>query len=122
MKLLDQVRAKIRTLHYSYRTEQTYVRWIVAFIRFHQLRHPTGMGGPEIEEFLTHLAVKRKVSASTQNQALNAVVFLFKHILGKEPCEFKAVRAKQRRYLPVVFYPVAFSQIITRVPFQNAQN
>ena len=57
--------------------------------------------GPEIEEFLTHLAVKRQVSASTQNQALNAVVFLFKHILGKEPGEFKAVRAKQRRHLPV---------------------
>lgn len=78
MKLLDQVRAKIRTLHYSYRTEQTYVRWIVAFIRFHRLRHPNSMGGPEIEEFLTHLAVKRKVSASTQNQALNAIVFLYK--------------------------------------------
>ncbi len=92
MKLLDQVRAKIRTLHYSYRTEQTYVRWIVAFIRFHQLRHPRDMGGRDIEEFLTHLAVKRKVSASTQNQALNAVVFLFKRILGKEPGEFKAVQ------------------------------
>ena len=80
------------------------------------------MGGPEIEEFLTHLAVKRQVSASTQNQALNAVVFLFKHILGKEPGEFKAVRAKQRRCPPVVFYPVAFSQVIIRLPFQNAQN
>ena len=60
------------------------------------------MGGREIEEFLTYLAVKRKVSASTQNQALNAVVFLFKRILGKEPGEFKAVRAKQRKHLPVV--------------------
>ena len=96
MKLLNQVRAKIRTLHYSYRTEQTYLRWIVAFIRFHQFRRPSSMGGPEIEEFLTHPAVKRQVSASTQNQALNAVVFLFKHTLGREPGEFKALGAKQR--------------------------
>ena len=102
MKLLDQVRAKIRTLHYSYRTEQTYVRWIVAFIRFHRLRHPNSMGGPEIEEFLTHLAVKPKVSASTQNQAINAIVFLYKHIIRKELGEIKAVRAKQRKHLPVV--------------------
>ena len=100
MKLLDQVRAKIRTLHYSYRTEQIYVRWIVAFIRFHRLRHPNSMGGPEIEEFLTHLAIKRKVSASTQNQALNAIVFLYKHIIRKEPGEVKPVRAKQRKHLP----------------------
>ncbi len=112
MKLLDQVRAKIRTLHYSYRTEQAYLRWIVAFIRFHQLRHPDSMGGPEIEEFLTHLAVKRQVSASTQNQALNAVVFLFKHTLGKEPGEFKAVRAKRRRYLPVVLSQAEVQRVL----------
>ena len=95
MKLLDQVRAKIRTLHYSYRTEQTYVRWIVAFIRFHQLRHPAEMGGPEIEVFLTHLAAKRKAAASTQNQALNAIVLLYKQILAKDPGQFNAIRAKR---------------------------
>lgn len=93
MKLLDQVRAKIRTLHYAYRTEQTYLRWIVAFIRFHQLRRPNSMGGAEIEQFLTHLAVRRNVLASTRNQALNALVFLYKHIIRKEPGEIKAVRA-----------------------------
>ena len=70
------------------------------------------MGGPEIEEFLTHLTVKRQVSASTQNQALNAVVFLFKHILGKEPGEFKAVRAKQRRCLPVVLSRVEVQWVL----------
>ena len=66
-----------------------------------RFRNPSGMGSPKIEEFLTHLAVKRQVSASTQNQALNALVFLFKHILGKESGEFEAVRAKQRRCLPM---------------------
>ena len=93
MKLLDQGRAKIRTLHYSYRAGQTYVRWIATFIRFHQLRHPSGMGGPEIEQLLTHLAIERQVSASTQNQSLNAAIFLYKRIIRKEPGEIKAVRA-----------------------------
>ncbi len=118
MKLLDQVCAKIRTLHYSYRTEQSYVRWIVAFIRFHQLRHPSGMGGPEIEEFLTHLTVRRQVSASTQNQAFNAVVFLFKHILGKEPGEFKAVRAKRRRHLPMVLPQAEIQRVLAAMERQ----
>jgi len=68
--------------------------------------------GPEIEEFLTHLAVKRQVSASTQNQALNTAVFLFKHIMGKEPGEFKAVRTKQRRYLPVVLSQAEVQRVL----------
>ena len=72
------------------------------------------MSGPEIKEFLTHLAVKRQVSASTQNQALNAVVFLFKHILGKEPVEFKAVRAKHREYLPVVLPQAEGHRVLPR--------
>ena len=116
MKLLDQVRHRIRMLHYSYRTEQTYVRWVATFIRHHGLRHPAEMGGPEIEAFLTHLAVRRKVSASTQNQALNAVVFLFRHILGKAPGEFKAVRAKQRRCLPVVLSQAQVQRVPEAVP------
>src|SRR4051794_31970337 len=84
MKLLEQVRQTLRTLHYAYRTEQCYCLWIVQFIRFHGIRHPDTMGASEVEEFLTHLATARHVSASTQNQALNALVFLYKHVLKRE--------------------------------------
>ena len=78
-KLLDLVKAAIRTRHYSYRTEQSYVQWIKRFVLFHNKRHPNEMGEKEINEFLTHLAVHEKVSASTQNQALSAIVFLYKN-------------------------------------------
>ena len=77
-RLLDQVRDVIRRLHYSIRTEQAYVDWIRRFILFHGKRHPAEMGAPEVEAFLTHLAVQGKVAASTQNQALNAIVFLYR--------------------------------------------
>jgi integrase-like protein len=76
--LLDQVRNVIRRLHYTIRTEQTYVDWIRRFILFHRKRHPAEMGVPEVEAFLTQLAVQGKVAASTQNQALNAIVFLYR--------------------------------------------
>ena len=72
VRLLDQVRDQIRLLHYSYRSEQQYVGWIRRFILFHERRHPREMGGPEVEAFLTHLAVERNVAASTQSQALEA--------------------------------------------------
>ena len=75
-KFLDHVRKVIRTNHFSYSTEKTYINWIYRFINFHNNRHPEEMGGKEIAEFLTYLAVDRKVSASTQNQALNSLVFL----------------------------------------------
>lgn len=74
-KLLDQVRTLIRTMHYSIRTEQAYVDWIRRFILFHKKRHPAQMGKAEIEEFLTHLAVDRRVAASTQSQAKSALLF-----------------------------------------------
>src|SRR6478672_4359761 len=77
MKLLDQVRQAIRTVHYSIRTERCYVYWIERFIRFHQLKHPNTMGAVEVEQFLTFLAVPDHVSASTQNQALGALLFLY---------------------------------------------
>jgi len=80
-KLLDQVRAAIRTKHYSIRTEDTYVNWIKRIILFHNKRHPQEMGEKEINQFITHLAVKEKVAASTQNQALCAIIFLYKHVL-----------------------------------------
>jgi Phage integrase, N-terminal SAM-like domain len=70
-KLLDRVRAAIRLKHYSYRTEETYVQWIVRYILFDNKRHPQEMGVPEIEEFLTHLAVEGKVVAATQNQSVS---------------------------------------------------
>jgi integron integrase len=82
-KLLDQVRDAIRRRHYSYRTEETYIHWIKRFIYFHQKRHPNDMGEAEVTAFLNHLARERKVASSTQNQALSAVVFLYKEALGR---------------------------------------
>jgi hypothetical protein len=81
-KLLDQVRDAIRLKHYSYRTEQSYVGWIRRYILFHSKQHPKDMGGAEVEAFLTHLAVERHVSASTQNQAFSALLFWLFRICG----------------------------------------
>jgi hypothetical protein len=77
-KLSDQVRDAIRLKHYSYRTEQAYVGWIKRYVLFHGVRHPSEMGAPEVEAFLTYLAVKENVAASTQNQALSALLFLYR--------------------------------------------
>ena len=82
-KLLNQLTNTIRTKHYSIRTEQAYVNWVNRFIRFHQKIHPLKMGEPEISAFLNYLAVTRKVSASTQNQALSAILFLYNHVLKR---------------------------------------
>lgn len=87
-KLLDRVRPTIRTKHYSIRTEEAYVSWIKRFIIFHNKRHPRDMGKKEINKFLTHLAINKHLSASTQNQVLCAIVFLYKHALKKEPGDF----------------------------------
>ena len=83
-KLLDQVRHSIRFKHYSLRTEQVYVDWIRRFILFHGKRHPDQMGAEEIREFLTHLATKGRVAASTQNQAFSALLFLYREVLKQE--------------------------------------
>lgn len=102
-KLLDQVRDAIRLKHYSYRTEQSYVGWIRRFILFHNKRHPQEMGIAEVEAFLTSLAVDGQVSASTQNQALSALLFLYRFVLKQEfEQPLDAVRAKPSRYLPTV--------------------
>ena len=82
-RLLEQVQNLIRTRHYSYRTEQTYIYWIKQYIFFHGKRHPAEMGAAEVSEFLTHLAVTRRVAASTQNRALAALLFLYRHVLGQ---------------------------------------
>ncbi len=83
-RLYDRVVEVLRARHSSRRTEQTYAHWIKRFICFHNVRHPAEMAEPEINAFLTHLAVKEKVSASTQNQALSALLFLYRHVLGQE--------------------------------------
>ncbi|NJL57985.1 integron integrase [bacterium] len=101
-KLLDRVRDAIRVKHYSYRTEQTYVQWIRRYILFHNNHHPSEMGVPEVEAFLTHLAVQEQVAAATQNQALSALLFLYKEILGQPLEGVDAIRAKRSRRLPTV--------------------
>ncbi len=103
MKLLDQVRQVIRKKHYSYRTEQTYVAWIKRFILFHGKKHPKDMGEKEISTYISHLAVNRNVAASTQNQALNAIVFLYKQVLNRKLGDFGPMeRAKRPKRLPSV--------------------
>jgi integron integrase len=101
-QLLDQVRDAIRLKHYSYRTEQSYVGWIRRYILFHNKQHPKDMGGAEVEAFLTHLAVEGHVSASTQNQAFSALLFLYRNVLNQELGALDAVRAKRSNYLPTV--------------------
>ncbi|WP_156815354.1 integron integrase [Pseudanabaena sp. PCC 6802] len=102
-KLLDRVRDAIRVKHYSYQTEKSYVQWIRRYILFHNKRHPSEMGGNEINAFLTHLAVVENVAASTQNQALSAILFLYREVLQQElDLNLDAVRAKRPRRLPTV--------------------
>lgn len=102
-KLLDQVRERLRARHYSIHTEKSYVSWIRRFILFHGKQHPRILGVKECEAFLTHLAVNRHVAASTQNQAFNAIIFLYSQILGVELDEkIDAVRARKPKRLPVV--------------------
>jgi integron integrase len=103
VRLLDRVRAAVRVRHYSLRTEQAYVQWIRRFVLFHGKRHPEEMGGAEVSDFLSHLAVDGGVSASTQNQALNALVFLYREVLGRPLGDLGTlVRARTKRRLPVV--------------------
>ena len=102
-KLLDQVQLALRSRHYSRRTEQTYAHWIRRFILFHGKRHPAEMAEPEINEFLTDLAVRARVSASTQNQALSALLFLYRYVLKCEVGDLgDVVRARKPKRLPVV--------------------
>jgi len=102
-KLLDQLRDTLRRKHYSKRTEKTYVDWSKRFILFHNKKHPREMGATEIEGFLTYLAVEKNVAASTQNQALNAIVFLYKEVLGIKFDQLHIEQAKKPERLPVVF-------------------
>jgi len=101
-KLLNQMRDIIRTKHYSYRTEETYLDWARRYILFHQKRHPTEMGATEIQVFLAHLASERRVAASTQNQALSAILFLYREVLHKEIEPVLLSSAKRPERLPTV--------------------
>jgi integron integrase len=103
MRLLDQLREAVRYLHYSIRTEEAYVQWVRAFIRFHGLRHPREMGKAEVEAFLSHLANARKVSPSTHKQALSALLFLYRQVLSIElPWMTEIGRPQSRTRIPVV--------------------
>ena len=102
-RLLDRVRERIRVKHYSLRTEDAYLHWIRRFIFFHGKRHPRAMGGAEVEAFLSHLATAGRVAPSTQNQALSALLFLYREVLQVElPWLDGVVRAKRPRHVPVV--------------------
>ncbi len=119
-RLLVCLRDEIRLRHYSLRTEQTYIQWVRRFIFFHNKRHPKDMGDEEISLFLTYLAVDRKVAASTQNQALSALLFLYKNVLNKK-LEWldNVVRAKQPRHLPVVLTQAEAGSILEHIKGVN---
>lgn len=102
-RLMDQLREALRSRHYSPRTEEAYCRWVRRFILFHGCQHPSALAESEVNAFLTHLAVEQHVSASTQNQALSAVLFLYRHVLARELGDFgDVVRARRPRHIPVV--------------------
>lgn len=113
-KLLDRARDRLRIKHYSYHTERSYLAWMKRFILFHDKRHPKYLGVKEIEAFLSHLAVNRNVAASTQNQAFNAILFLYREILRKDLGEtIDAVRAKKPKRLPVVLSKSEVAAVLT---------
>jgi site-specific recombinase XerD len=115
-KLLDRVRTAVRLRHYSRRTEKAYVDWIRRYIVFHQKKHPSTMGATEIVAFLSWLAVDRRVSASTHNQALSAVLFLYKQVLGLDIGPIEHVpRARMPDKLPVVLSRDEIGQLMTHV-------
>lgn len=112
-KLLDQLRDLLRTRHYSIRTEVAYLGWVERYIRFHGCRHPAELGAPELEAFLTHLAVKRDVASSTQNQAASAILFLYREVLGLNlPWLEGVTRAKRPKRLPVVLTPEEVAAVL----------
>ena len=112
-RLLDQVRDKIRYKHYSLSTEKTYISWIKQYMLFNSKRHPTEMGATEVETFLTYLATKRHVSSSTQNQALSAILFLYREVLAVDlPWLDSVERSKKTQRLPVVLTPLEVQALL----------
>jgi integron integrase len=115
-RLLDQLRDKIRLLHYSIRTEEAYVDWVRRFVVFHGMRHPSELDGADVEGFLTHLAVQRHVAASTQNQAKSALLFLYREVLGVElPWLDEVESAKAPKRLPVVLTRAEVDLVLARL-------
>lgn len=115
-KLLDRMRSELRMRHMSLRTERAYVEWARRFILFHHRRHPKEMGGQEVTAFLSYLAMERRVSASTQNQAKAALLFLYKRVLGVDlPWLDEVVQAKRTRRLPVVLSPQEVRTLLDRM-------
>lgn len=121
LKLMDQVRQVLRYHHYAITTERTYCKWILRFIHHFGVRcHPRDMGAVEIETFLSHLASAEKISAATQRQALNGIVFLYKHVLNIELEEKIApIRTKRRLRLPVVMSPGETREVLNHISGQH---
>jgi site-specific recombinase XerD len=119
-RLLARVRDVIRMKHYSLRTEEAYVQWIRRFILFHGKRHPQKMGADEVRQFLTDLAVTHRVAASTQNQALSALLFLYKTVLQQDIGWIEdIVRAKKPKRLPVVLTRDEVKAVLQHLPGQT---
>lgn len=115
-KLLDRLRIALRVRHCSRRTEDSYCSWVRRYIFFHNVTHPDDMGEAEINAFLTHLAVDKKVSSSTQNQALSALLFLYRHVLGREVGDLgKVIRARKPKRLPVVMTRAEVKGVLTNL-------
>ena len=115
-KLLDRLRGALRARHYSPRTDQTYCHWVKRFIFFHHVRHPAEMGEPEVNAFLTSLATQGKVSASTQNQALSALRFLYRDVLDRPLGQLgEVVRARKPHRLPVVLTRQEVRAVLSRL-------
>jgi len=119
-RLLDQLRHQIQLRHYSYRTEQAYIGWAKRFIHFHNLKHPSKMGGPEVESYLSHLASDRNVAAATQAQALSALMFLYKTVLKTDlPWLDNVIRASRPRRLPVVLTQAETRSVLAQLDGVN---
>lgn len=113
--LIQRYREELQARHYARRTVQTYEQWLRRFLRFHDRRHPRQMGSEEVNAFLTHLAVDRQVSPSTQNQALSALLFLYRELLDRDLALDGVVRARARRRLPVVLTPEEVRAVLQRL-------
>lgn len=120
-RLLDQVRNEVRTRHYSIRTERTYVQWVRRYVLFHHKRHPLEMGADEVRAFLTHLAVEGNVAASTHQQALSALLFLYKDVLKVDlPWLGELERPKKPKRLPVVLTPGEVQRVLAQLEGSHA--
>jgi len=115
-RLLDDLRTAVRVRNYSKRTQKAYVGWVRRFVRYCGMRHPRELGKPDIERFIEHLATERDVAASTQNQAIAALLFLYRHVLGVEiESDVSVIRAKRRKRIPTVLGPDEVARILARL-------